>query len=763
MKLIKNIYKVYAIVVFVFLSNQILGQVSCGNTNNTSCAGSDYVGWASSETGLDLNIKHNANSKNINFFTTNGSGTTTKQMTIDPNGAVGIGTASPNNLMQMHGGSATAHYLQFTNSATGSGNDKGFWIGLNNAVNGGTAELWQRHNASMQFFTNDVQRFIIKAGTGNTSGYIGIGNSFTSPASRLHVHQSTADDVWFQISNSTTGNSAGEGLRIGITNSDQNVNIMQQSNAAMLFYTNNGSSTLERARITNTGRVGIGTTPAATGWLEVQTDNSTNPYYAIYAKNDNSTSTSGTVGGIDVNCTVARTGSNTNNGINVLVGGSSNINHGIYSITDKINADYNTGGYFLAKRGDYNRALVAEATNTGGSGTADQNIGVQSNAYDAASFNKAFEGSASGSSDGNYGIDLAVADADYNYGVNITVSNGATNTANYGAQMAVSGGGATNYGAKITVDAGRTTTYGLYADVNGGGGSATDNLAVYGNTHHNGTNNYGVKGVATDGTNNYGVYGVAAIDPVACTAGSCTQAAGYFAGDLVYTGSSFQTSDQFLKQNINPLENSLSLIAQLQPKTYEFKDQSYPQMHLSTGLQYGVIAEDIELIFPDMVRSFVQPAEYDEQGVQTHPPVNFKGVSYTALIPILIAGIQEQQTRIDSLVNVIGNGSRPAPEQAEGNHYRVNLGSSQEAVLFQNRPNPFAGSTTINYFIPEHAGKAVMSFFDNTGVMIREFVIDEKGQGAVEVNATQLKSDIYTYSLIIDGKVVDTKRMVKVK
>ena len=41
--------------------------------------------------------------------------------------------------------------------------------------------------------------------------------------------------------------------------------------------------------------------------------------------------------------------------------------------------------------------------------------------------------------------------------------------------------------------------------------------------------------------------------------------------------------------------------------------------------------------------------------------------------------------------------------------------------------------------------------------------IKEKGQGRIVVYGSNLSSGIYTYTLLIDGKVHETKKMMKVK
>ena len=54
-------------------------------------------------------------------------------------------------------------------------------------------------------------------------------------------------------------------------------------------------------------------------------------------------------------------------------------------------------------------------------------------------------------------------------------------------------------------------------------------------------------------------------------------------------------------------------------------------------------------------------------------------------------------------------------------------------------------------------------FTDMSGDIIKEVPITEKGQGQLNVFAPDLTSGIYTYYIIVDGKTIYTKKMVKTK
>jgi len=201
--------------------------------------------------------------------------------------------------------------------------------------------------------------------------------------------------------------------------------------------------------------------------------------------------------------------------------------------------------------------------------------------------------------------------------------------------------------------------YGGNAGTNGEGvrGSAFGNggYGVYGNAAGSGANSYyGVYGYASGSAGaDYGIYGVQG-------AGG-NDWAGYFSGNVGYTGMLLSTSDAGLKQNIRTYNGALNSLMQLQPKTYEYKqDGTYQFMNLPQGDQVGLIAQDLEKVFPGLVHNatFNYTVKDDSKdgtdgAVQTHS-IDYKGVNYIGLIPVLIGAIQEQQKEIDDLKAQLG-------------------------------------------------------------------------------------------------------------
>ncbi len=205
------------------------------------------------------------------------------------------------------------------------------------------------------------------------------------------------------------------------------------------------------------------------------------------------------------------------------------------------------------------------------------------------------------------------------------------------------------------------------------------------------------------------------------------------------------SSDNNLKHNVITIGNSLDLINSLRPVTFEWNDTLDGS---GLGLHSGFIAQEVETIIPHVVHTGLD---------------SFKGIAYPELIPYLVKAIQEQSAKIDSLelqlTSCCTSNSRTSNPNA--NQIDVNLSNKESIVLNQNVPNPFAEQTTITYNLPESVVKAQLLFYDATGKLIKAVDLTGRGNGQINVFANDLSTGIYSYALVVDGQIADTKRMVK--
>jgi hypothetical protein len=100
----------------------------------------------------------------------------------------------------------------------------------------------------------------------------------------------------------------------------------------------------------------------------------------------------------------------------------------------------------------------------------------------------------------------------------------------------------------------------------------------------------------------------------------------------IYSPTPQQTSDRRFKKNIRELDSMMDKILKVRPVSYNW-DTTHPMMqNKDNRINLGVIAQDFEEIFPELVST-------DSQG--------YKYVNYSGLAPVLVSVFKEQQLSIE--------------------------------------------------------------------------------------------------------------------
>lgn len=253
---------------------------------------------------------------------------------------------------------------------------------------------------------------------------------------------------------------------------------------------------------------------------------------------------------------------------------------------------------------------------------------------------------------------------------------------------------------------------------------AIENIGVYGRANNSILGNIGVYGEAPVGINNW---------------------AGYFNGDVYCTTGNYASSDKRYKREIEKIESVMDKITKLSGYTYYYNTNEFKSKNFSTNQQIGFIAQEVKEVFPQLIKE-------DKEG--------YLAINYQGMIPVLLEGLKEQQKQIDELkemVKSLANAGTPKDDNSRA----VNLSDKNVLVLNQNVPNPFAESTVITYNIPTDFTKAQLIFTTSEGKVINTVEVTTKGEGRLNVFANDLSSGMYSYTLVVDGKTIDTKKMVK--
>lgn len=182
--------------------------------------------------------------------------------------------------------------------------------------------------------------------------------------------------------------------------------------------------------------------------------------------------------------------------------------------------------------------------------------------------------------------------------------------------------------------------------------------AVYGASQYNGVGwATGVEGVVDD--IGYGVsggaYGNTTLSSVGVAGYEGTGAgwAGEFTGDVDVTGlfGYYNSSDERLKKNIKTIEKPIEKLQQIKGVSYTGNMEEYGELLFVDRKKLGVIAQDVEQVFPELVRKskLTNRMKYQKGEVGEIVEGEFLTVNYDGLIPVLIEAVKEQQAQIDDL------------------------------------------------------------------------------------------------------------------
>jgi len=217
-------------------------------------------------------------------------------------------------------------------------------------------------------------------------------------------------------------------------------------------------------------------------------------------------------------------------------------------------------------------------------------------------------------------------------------------------------------------------------------------------------------------------------------------------------------SDSRVKKNIKEGVPGLAFISLLKPVMYNYdaakENELLGNKTQRSGLTNNADMEKITFsgFLAQAVDSAAQKIGYNFSGIDKTGAI--MGLRYSDFIMPVVKAIQEQQQQIDELKKLLS-------AKATINIETYDLSSKNASLLEQNTPNPFSGQTNISYTIPENAGKAALVFYDSAGRLIGSHSITARGKGLLTLTSGSLSAGIYSYTLIIDGKIIDSKKLTR--
>jgi hypothetical protein len=191
------------------------------------------------------------------------------------------------------------------------------------------------------------------------------------------------------------------------------------------------------------------------------------------------------------------------------------------------------------------------------------------------------------------------------------------------------------------------------------------------------------------------------------------------------------------------VNNSMALINQLRPVKYNLKAELGIDGK-EREVDFGLIAQEVESVIPEAVSE-------NSEGV--------KGINYREISVLLIDAVKSQQKEIELLKEEIASITDGSKKSLEENT-SLNSIKNEVTLLHQNIPNPFNENTEINYFIPDGSQSALLFVFNMQGELIKQSELFGMGEGSYILNGSELQPGMYIYSLVIDDKEIDSKRMI---
>lgn len=347
--------------------------------------------------------------------------------------------------------------------------------------------------------------------------------------------------------------------------------------------------------------------------------------------------------------------------------------------------------------------------------------------------------------------------------------------------------------------------YALYNNTTGGNNTGEGTNALYNNT--TGNNNTALGGGAYFTANNlsnttcigYNSGGLSNVDNRIEIGNTSVSWIGGQVGWSTY-------SDGRVKENIRDDVPGLAFINKLRPVSYNYNIHKENEM-LYKGKKAdgdwngkydiekkrftGFIAQDVEKASNDLRYNFsglVKPTNSND----------LYSLRYSDFVVPLVKAVQElskqndnKQQQIDSLkqnnqllydklndlsnkINQMQNAMSQCcssfssnMQSAIGSQSSISNQPSEKistaARLEQNIPNPFNNSSSIDYYIPAGFHSAQLMITDISGHVLKTYSIAQNGYGKQIISGSELTSGAYQYSLLIDGKLIDTKKMILTK
>ncbi len=215
------------------------------------------------------------------------------------------------------------------------------------------------------------------------------------------------------------------------------------------------------------------------------------------------------------------------------------------------------------------------------------------------------------------------------------------------------------------------------------------------------------------------------------------------------------SSDIRFKQNIRSITGAWRTIQQLRPVYFNWRRDEFPDRHFSGDTVAGFVAQELAEVFPEFVHR-------DAGG--------YLSVSYSSIIPVLVAALKEQGEMLDSktieLSELMGRVARLEHTLGIERHEegQVQPPSDGEEAILTNAPNPLLNETVVRFSLPLETRTAEIVFYAlESGNEVKRMSLNVPGPHSLRVTASDLPAGAYSYCILADGRIFSSRRLVVIK
>lgn len=245
--------------------------------------------------------------------------------------------------------------------------------------------------------------------------------------------------------------------------------------------------------------------------------------------------------------------------------------------------------------------------------------------------------------------------------------------------------------------------------------------------------------------------------------------AGYFDGNVKVTGSLqgdvVNSADVNAKntQTLRPINSALDGIASANPFMYIVRTQ-VPDIGtgivLDSATQTGTVAPISDPVAPFGKSYYALDVNAVKQSFPALIIKDAQGneyVNYTQLVPILVQAIKELKTELDDLKEAVASSGTRKVNAAT--NIATNTLDEGWGSISQNTPNPFTGQSTVRVSVPDDASDAYIDILTLNGASVKRIPVSN-GLSEVSLSSFEFAPGTYLYTLVVNGKVSETRRMI---